>query len=99
MVAAWAAGGQVMSRTTFTQIHDGTATSKSLLSPGDLVLTPGSDGTLASPGHVGMFIGRGLVVVAPHTGDVVKVVTYASLTSGGGSALRRIAGHCGEGTL
>ena len=38
-----------------------------------------------------MFIGRGLVVVAPHTGDVVKVVPYASLTSGGVSALRRIA--------
>ena len=91
MVAAWAAGGHVLSRTTFTQIHDGTATSESLLSPGDLVLTPGSDGTLASPGHVGMFIGRGLVVVAPHTGDVVKVVTYASLTSGGVSALRWIA--------
>jgi hypothetical protein len=50
-----------------------------------------SDGTLASPGHVAMFIGDGLVVEAPRTGDVVKVVTYASLTSGGVSALRHIA--------
>ena len=72
-------------------MRDGTATSESLLLPGDLVLTPGSDGTLASPGHVGMFIGRGLVVVAPHTGDVVKIVTCASLTSGGVSALRHVA--------
>jgi peptidoglycan DL-endopeptidase CwlO len=40
---------------------------------------------------VAMFIGGGLVVEAPHTGDVVKVVTYASLTSGGVSALRHIA--------
>jgi len=39
----------------------------------------------------GMFIGRGLVVEAPHTGDVVKVVTYASLSSAGVSALRHIA--------
>ncbi|MHB8300318.1 MAG: C40 family peptidase [Dermatophilaceae bacterium] len=91
MVAAWDVGGHVLTRTTYTQMRDGTATSESLLLPGDLVLTPGSDGTLASPGHVGMFIGRGLVVLAPHTGDVVKVVTYSSLTSGGVSALRHIA--------
>ena len=90
MLAAWKAGGQVLSRTTFTQMYDGTATSAAQLAPGDLVLTPGSDGTLASPGHVGMFIGHGLVVLAPHTGDVVKVVTYASITSGGVSALRHI---------
>jgi hypothetical protein len=83
MVAAWTAGGYELTRTTYTRMRDGTATSESLLSPGDLVLTPGADGTLASPGHVGMFIGRGLVVVAPHTGDVVKVVTYASLSSPG----------------
>jgi peptidoglycan DL-endopeptidase CwlO len=91
MVAAWAAAGHVLSRTTYTQIHDGTATSQARLSPGDLVLTPGSDGTLAAPGHVAMFIGEGLVVEAPHTGDVVKVVTYTSLTNGELSALRHIA--------
>ena len=91
MVAAWAAGGQDLSRTTFTQMSDGMATTVSLLSPGDLVLTPGSDGTLASPAHVAMFIGEGLVVEAPRTGDVVKVVAYRSLTSGGVSALRHIA--------
>jgi peptidoglycan DL-endopeptidase CwlO len=91
MVAAWAATRHVLSRTTSTQIHDGTATSQARLSPGDLVLTPGSSGTLASPGHVAMFIGEGLVVEAPHTGDVVKVVTYTSLTNGALSALRHIA--------
>jgi cell wall-associated NlpC family hydrolase len=91
MVAAWADGGHALSRTTYSQIHDGTPTRESLLSPGDLVLTPGSDGTLASPGHVGMFIGQGLVVQAPHTGDVVTVVTYTSLAGAGVSALRHIA--------
>jgi cell wall-associated NlpC family hydrolase len=91
MVAAWADGGHALSRTTYSQIHDGTPTTAAQLAPGDLVLTPGSDGTLASPGHVGMFIGQGLVVEAPHTGDVVNVVTYASLTSAGVSALRHIA--------
>jgi cell wall-associated NlpC family hydrolase len=91
MVAAWAAGGHALSRTTYTQIYDGTATTAADLAPGDLVLTPGSDGTLASPGHVGMFIGHGLVVEAPHTGDVVRVVTYTSLAGAGVSALRHIA--------
>lgn len=91
MVAAWAAAEHPLSRTTTTQMLDGTDTSQAQLSPGDLVLIPGSGGRLASPGHVAMFIGGGLVVEAPHTGDVVKVVTYASLTSGGVSALRHIA--------
>ena len=91
MVAAWAAAGHTLSRTTYSQIHDGTPTTQADLAPGDLVLTPGSDGTLASPGHVGMFIGQGLVVEAPHTGDVVTVVTYTSLAGAGVSALRHIA--------
>ena len=30
-------------------------------SPGDLILVPGSDGTLAAPGHVGIYPGYGLV--------------------------------------
>jgi peptidoglycan DL-endopeptidase CwlO len=38
-----------------------------------------------------MFIGEGLVVEAPQTGDVVKVLTYTSLNSGGVSALRHIS--------
>jgi len=54
------------------------------------VPTPGSAGTLDSSGHVAMFVGAGLVVEAPHTGDVVNVVTYASLTDRGVSMLRRI---------
>jgi cell wall-associated NlpC family hydrolase len=91
MVAAWADGGHTLSRTTYSQIHDGTPTTAAQLAPGDLVLTPGSDGTLAAPGHVAMFIGEGLVVEAPHTGDVVRVVTYTSLAGAGVSGLRHIA--------
>jgi hypothetical protein len=37
-----------------------------------------------------MFVGHGLVVEAPYTGDVVNAVTYASLTDRGVSTLRRI---------
>ncbi len=43
--------------------------SLSQLEPGDLVFfEPRSDG----PGHVGMYVGDGVFIEAPHTGDVVK---------------------------
>ncbi len=90
MQTAWAQAGVNLSRTTYTQIHDGTPTDHAHLLPGDLVLTPGSDGSLALPGHVGMYIGDGLIVEAPQTGDVVKVVTHTGFTSRGVSALRHI---------
>lgn len=91
MQASWASAGVALSRTTSTQRYDGSPTTASRLVPGDLVLTPGADGTPASPGHVGMFLGAGLVVEAPQPGDVVKVVTYASFTAHGVSVLRHIA--------
>jgi peptidoglycan DL-endopeptidase CwlO len=44
----------------------GSAVSRSELAPGDLVFFDGL-------GHVGIYIGGGQFVHAPHTGDVVKV--------------------------
>jgi cell wall-associated NlpC family hydrolase len=42
------------------------------LQPGDLVFwEPKSDG----PGHVGMYVGDGKMINAPHTGDVVRIVS------------------------
>lgn len=90
MQAAWTSAGVRLTRTTYTQIRDGRPTTPAAAAPGDLVLIPGSLGTLASPGHVGMFIGRGLVVEAPKTGDVVKVVSFSSFVSGGLSQIRHI---------
>ena len=90
MQAAWKAAGVPLTRTTSTQVHDGRPTTPGSLSPGDLVFIPGYDGTLASPGHVGMFIGHGLVVEAPKTGDVVKVVSYDSFVSDGLAQIRHI---------
>ena len=90
MQAAWSSAGVPITRTTYTQIHDGHQATPATVSPGDLVFIPGSGGTLASPGHVGMFIGSGLVVEAPKTGDVVKVVSFESFVSGGLSEIRHI---------
>jgi cell wall-associated NlpC family hydrolase len=41
--------------------------------PGDLVFFPGSDGTPSAPGHVGIYIGNGLMIDAPETGETVSI--------------------------
>ncbi len=41
--------------------------------PGDLVFFAGSDGTAASPGHVGIYIGNGQMIDAPQAGSPVQV--------------------------
>jgi hypothetical protein len=61
------------------------------LRPGDLLFIPGSDGTMADPGHVGLYLGRGLLVQAPHTGDVVKISKLSSWHDQL-AAVRRIVG-------
>jgi cell wall-associated NlpC family hydrolase len=88
---AWAAAGRTIGRTTWDQMRDGSPTAVAELHPGDLVLIPGSAGSLASPTHMGMYLGNGLVVHAPRSGDVVKVTPFDAFISGGISALRHIA--------
>ncbi|WP_435220700.1 C40 family peptidase [Streptomyces sp. Tue6028] len=74
MQASYTAGGVSISRTTYTQVKEGKAVSVDALKPGDLLFTRG---TAKVPEHVGMFIGQGLILQAPHTGDVVKISTLA----------------------
>jgi cell wall-associated NlpC family hydrolase len=87
---AWRHAGVVLGRVTTDQMYDGVGVTLDQIQPGDLILVPGSDGSLASPGHVGMYIGNQLVVHAPRTGDVIKVVTLRSFASGGISAIRHV---------
>jgi cell wall-associated NlpC family hydrolase len=44
--------------------------------PGDLVFFAGSDGTMTSPGHVGIVIGRGDMIEAYATGYPIRVASY-----------------------
>ncbi|MFM9373397.1 C40 family peptidase [Streptomyces sp. Da 82-17] len=74
MQAMFKAGGVSLSRTTYTQVKEGKAVSVDALKPGDLLFTRG---TAQAPEHVGMFIGDGLILHAPRTGDVVKISTLA----------------------
>ena len=76
-MAAWASAGVQLPHYTVAQYKMGTRVpALSLVSPGDLIFIPGSDGTLTPPDphHVGLYIGRGYVIEAPQTGDVVKIV-------------------------
>jgi cell wall-associated NlpC family hydrolase len=46
--------------------------------PGDLIFFAGSDGTASSPGHVGIYVGNGEMMDAPHTGTSVQVQAVSS---------------------
>jgi cell wall-associated NlpC family hydrolase len=66
---AWEAAGVVLPHNADAQSHYGTRVSptEAALRPGDLVF-------FHSPiSHVGIYIGRGLMIHAPHTGTVVKI--------------------------
>jgi cell wall-associated NlpC family hydrolase len=72
IMMAYRAARVSLPRTTFQQVYAGTAVySFSDLMPGDLLFTPGSDGTAEDPGHVGMYIGSGLVIQAAIIPDAV----------------------------
>lgn len=86
---AWEQAGVALDHYTGDQINEGTAVaSYAQISPGDLVLIPGSDGTLANPGHVGIYIGYGLVLSAVDPQQGVIVQTWANFVAGGLSGIR-----------
>ena len=58
--------GMSLPHSTYAQYGMGTAVSQSELQPGDLVFFDGL-------GHVGIYVGGGSFIHAPHTGDVVKI--------------------------
>ncbi|MEW2477382.1 C40 family peptidase [Micromonospora gifhornensis] len=74
MQAAYRAAGITIPRITTDQARTGQrVTDPTRVLPGDLVLIPGSHGTMTHPRHVGMYLGHGLIIHAPTTGDVVKI--------------------------
>ena len=58
--------GLSRSRRAADQFNYGVPVSRDQLEPGDLVFFDGL-------GHVGIYIGNGQFIHAPHTGDVVKI--------------------------
>lgn len=74
-------------RTTYTQWQAGRPISQNQLRPGDLVFFKGSDSRGGLPGHVGIYIGGGKMIDAPHTGSDVRIDSVASF--GGYMGARR----------
>ncbi|UQI49660.1 bifunctional lytic transglycosylase/C40 family peptidase (plasmid) [Streptomyces sp. HU2014] len=91
MEQAYRAAGISISRTTYAQVNEGQAVSMDAPLAGDLVFTPGSDGSASSPGHVGMYIGNGLVIEAPRTGVQTRIVPYSSWRNSSSPITRIVA--------
>lgn len=73
--AAWEHAGVMLPHFAETQYNFGTHVSRDQLAPGDLVF-------FYQPiGHVGLYIGNGMIVHAPTSGDVVKVVPLSTFDS------------------
>ena len=67
MQAAWAQAGVLIPRTTYEQYNALPHVSKADLVPGDLVFFDGL-------GHVAMYVGGGLIIDAPQTGEVIRLL-------------------------
>src|SRR5204863_40804 len=64
-----------LSHYTGAQMQEGVPVPPQALQPGDLVFFDA--GAFGVPGHEGMYVGGGLFIQAPHTGDVVKLSPLA----------------------
>jgi cell wall-associated NlpC family hydrolase len=75
--------GVSVPHSSYAQFGMGTAVSISDLQPGDLVFFAGAS-------HVGIYIGGGQFIHAPHTGDVVKISSLSGYYSSNFAGARRI---------
>jgi cell wall-associated NlpC family hydrolase len=75
--------GVSLPHSSYSQFAMGTAVSISQLQPGDLVFFTGAS-------HVGIYIGGGQFIHAPHTGDVVKISSLSGYYSSNFAGGRRI---------
>ena len=85
MQQAYAHAGVSLPRVAADQAHSGAEVPNPAdIQPGDLITIPGADGTPTHAGHVGMYVGHGMVVEAPFTGAQVRLVparTYTDIIS------------------
>lgn len=77
--AAWQAAGVSLPRTTYTQINAGRRVSESQLQPGDLVFF------YSGISHVGLYIGNGQMIHAPHPGAPVRIAPINEMPFAGAS--------------
>ena len=82
---AYAQVGVSLPHSSYAMWNDGVAVPQDQLEPGDLVFFDGL-------GHVGIYIGGGMFVHAPHTGTVVQVSSLSGWYAANYVGARRILG-------
>jgi cell wall-associated NlpC family hydrolase len=70
---AYAAAGIALPRTAAQQYLAGSHPRLTQLLPGDLLFWATNLNDASSIDHMAMYLGNGLMIVAPHTGDIVKI--------------------------
>jgi cell wall-associated NlpC family hydrolase len=83
VMMAYRAAGVNIARTSQAQWVTEQRVPASQVQPGDLVFFAGADGTVRSPGHVGLVIGNGKMIEAYATGFPIRVATYTNRGSVG----------------
>jgi cell wall-associated NlpC family hydrolase len=91
--AAYGVAGVDLPRTSRDQFGAGRRVPLAELVPGDLVFFASDPSDPATIHHVGMYLGGGLMVHAPHTGDVVRI---ASVWRSGFAGAVRLVGAGGR---
>ncbi|MFE2374785.1 NlpC/P60 family protein [Streptomyces sp. NPDC059398] len=82
--AAYRSAGVSLPRTTYTQINSGQRVGRSELAPGDLVFF------YSGISHVGIYVGGGQMIHAPHPGAPVRLAPVGQMPFAG--ATRPVAG-------
>jgi peptidoglycan DL-endopeptidase CwlO len=73
---AYRSAGVGIARTSQAQWATGRHVPASRVQAGDLVFFAGADGTMTSPGHVGIVTGRGTMIEAYATGYPIRYASY-----------------------
>lgn len=85
---AYAKAGISIPRTTYTQYAAGSPVALNKIQPGDAVFVE-PEGKSGQPGHVGLFIGNGLVQESPHKGEKNQIVSLSAFLQDGFVGVRR----------
>ncbi|MGH3153369.1 MAG: C40 family peptidase [Streptosporangiaceae bacterium] len=78
VMMAYRTAGIGIERTSQAQWASEPKVPASQVQPGDLVFFAGADGTVTSPGHVGLVIGHGEMIEAFATGFPIRVASYTN---------------------
>jgi cell wall-associated NlpC family hydrolase len=81
VMMAYRSAGVTIPRTSETEYAQLPHVTAAKVEPGDLVFFAGADGTPTAPGHVGLVIGKNLMIEAYATGTPIRVSAFGTAQS------------------